>query len=127
MASPQSISSTSTAGSPPVVVCQNPDQGLWDFWLRANARRWTTFRSRSARSLRLLGPNGSGKSTTIKIILGLLRPTSGRVAVFGKPPSDVAIKKRIGYLPEESYLYQFLNARDAPVLREALPARLSHA
>jgi ABC-2 type transport system ATP-binding protein len=60
----------------------------------------------------LLGPNGSGKSTTIKIILGLLHRTSGRVAVFGKPPTDVAVKRRIGYLPEESYLYAFLNARE---------------
>jgi len=60
----------------------------------------------------LLGPNGSGKSTTIKIILGLLYPTRGRVSVFGRPPTDVAIKARIGYLPEESYLYPFLNARE---------------
>src|SRR5690606_8112899 len=60
----------------------------------------------------LLGPNGSGKSTTIKMILGLLNPTAGRIGVFGKPPSDVSIKKRIGYLPEESYLYRFLNARE---------------
>ena len=60
----------------------------------------------------LLGPNGSGKSTTIKIILGLLHKTRGQVAVFGKSPSDVAVKKRIGYLPEESYLYPFLNARE---------------
>src|SRR5690606_18838724 len=52
------------------------------------------------------------KSTTIKIILGLLFPTKGRVAVFGKWPTDVAIKRRIGYLPEESYLYRFLNARE---------------
>ena len=60
----------------------------------------------------LLGPNGSGKSTTIKILLGLLFPTRGRVGIFGKLPSDVATKKRIGYLPEESYLYRFLNARE---------------
>ncbi len=60
----------------------------------------------------LLGPNGSGKSTTIKIVLGLLFPTRGRVAVFGQLPSHVITKKRIGYLPEESFLYQFLNARE---------------
>ncbi|NRA56640.1 MAG: ABC transporter ATP-binding protein, partial [Phycisphaerales bacterium] len=60
----------------------------------------------------LLGPNGSGKSTTIKILLGLLKPTKGRVAVFSKSPTDVMIKKRIGYLPEESYLYPFLTARE---------------
>jgi ABC-2 type transport system ATP-binding protein len=60
----------------------------------------------------LLGPNGSGKSTTIKMLLGLLYPTRGRIRVLGKPPTDVAIKERIGYLPEESYLYRFLNARE---------------
>ena len=60
----------------------------------------------------LLGPNGSGKSTTIKILLGLLHKSSGRVAVFGKAPDDVAVKERIGVLPEESYLYPFLNAHE---------------
>jgi ABC-2 type transport system ATP-binding protein len=60
----------------------------------------------------LLGPNGSGKSTSIKIFLGLLFPTKGRVAVFGKLPTEVAVKSRIGYMPEESYLYRFLNARE---------------
>ena len=57
----------------------------------------------------LLGPNGSGKSTTIKMILGLLRPTRGRLQVLGHAPDDVRVKSRIGYLPEESYLYRFLN------------------
>lgn len=60
----------------------------------------------------LLGPNGSGKSTTIKMLLGLLYPTRGRIVVLGKSPTDVEIKNRIGYLPEESYLYPFLNARE---------------
>ncbi len=60
----------------------------------------------------LLGPNGSGKTTTIKMLLGLLYPTRGRISVFGKPPSDVAVKARIGFLPEESYLYRFLVAHE---------------
>ena len=60
----------------------------------------------------LLGPNGSGKSTTIKMVLSLLFPTRGRVSVFGRRPSDVAIKSRIGFLPEETYLYPFLDARE---------------
>ena len=60
----------------------------------------------------LLGPNGSGKSTTVKLILGLLHRTAGRIMVFGKRPEDVATKKLIGYLPEESYLYRFLNAKE---------------
>ena len=46
------------------------------------------------------------------MILGLLHPTRGRVSVFGQPPEDVSTKRRIGYLPEESYLYRFLNARE---------------
>jgi ABC-2 type transport system ATP-binding protein len=71
-----------------------------------------TFDIRPREVFGLLGPNGSGKSTTIKMLLGLLKPTSGRIAVFGKHPTDVAIKRRIGYLPEESYLYPFLNARE---------------
>lgn len=60
----------------------------------------------------LLGPNGSGKSTTIKILLGLLYPTSGSARVFGRSPTDTAVKARIGFMPEESYLYRFLNARE---------------
>ncbi len=58
----------------------------------------------------LLGPNGSGKSTTIKLLLGLLFPTGGQALVFGKDATEVSKNERIGYLPEESYLYRFLNA-----------------
>ncbi|HOV77383.1 MAG TPA: ATP-binding cassette domain-containing protein, partial [Sedimentisphaerales bacterium] len=60
----------------------------------------------------LLGPNGSGKTTTMKLLLGLLFPTSGEVYVFGRPATDVSKNERIGYLPEESYLYRFLNAEE---------------
>lgn len=60
----------------------------------------------------LLGSNGAGKSTTIKLLLGLLFPTRGSVEVFGKPPGDVSAKHRIGYLPEESYLYGFLDGEE---------------
>ena len=60
----------------------------------------------------LLGPNGSGKTTTIKLLLGLLFPTSGEAFVFGQPAAKVEKNEKIGYLPEESYLYRFLNAEE---------------
>ncbi len=58
----------------------------------------------------LLGPNGSGKTTTMKLLLGIMFPTDGRIEVFGKSPRSVEIKKDVGFMPEESYLYRFLNA-----------------
>lgn len=60
----------------------------------------------------LLGPNGSGKTTTIKLLLGLLFPSSGDALVFDQPAAEVQKNERIGYLPEESYLYRFLNAEE---------------
>ena len=98
----------------PVIACQRLSKVFKDFWMRDRARAvdGIDFVVNEREVFGLLGPNGSGKSTTIKLILGLLKPTSGRVAVFGKPPTDVATKKRVGYLPEESYLYPFLNARE---------------
>lgn len=97
-----------------VVACQNLTKVFRDFWMRQQARAVdrVTFHIDQREIFGLLGPNGSGKSTTIKMLLGLLKPTAGRVAVFGKDPTNVATKRRIGYLPEESYLYGFLNARE---------------
>ncbi len=60
----------------------------------------------------LLGPNGSGKTTTIKLLLGLLKPTKGRAVIFGGDSTEPKINARIGFLPEESYLYRYLNARE---------------
>lgn len=60
----------------------------------------------------LLGPNGSGKTTTIKMLLGLLYPTKGHAVLLGGDGADPRINARVGFLPEESYLYRFLNARE---------------
>jgi ABC-2 type transport system ATP-binding protein len=57
----------------------------------------------------LLGPNGSGKSTTMKLLLGLIRPSAGEARVFGEPPGTLAALKRVGFLPENPYFYAFLN------------------
>jgi ABC-2 type transport system ATP-binding protein len=101
-------------GRPPVVIARGLTKTFKDFWLRSRAKAvdGVDFDIHRGEIFGLLGPNGSGKSTTIKMVLGLLKKSTGRLAVFGKPPTDVSIKKRIGYLPEESYLYPFLNARE---------------
>jgi len=60
----------------------------------------------------LLGPNGSGKTTMLKVLLGLLYPTKGKALCLGGDASDPKISARIGFMPEESYLYRYLNARE---------------
>jgi ABC-2 type transport system ATP-binding protein len=60
----------------------------------------------------LLGPNGSGKSTTIKLLLGLIFPSRGSATVLGRPAGDTTVNEKIGFLPEESYLYRFLNGEE---------------
>lgn len=83
-----------------------------DFWNRPKARavNGLDLKIRKGEVFGLLGPNGSGKSTTMKMILGLLFPTRGELKVFGQDPQNVSIKSRIGYLPEETYLYKYLTA-----------------
>src|SRR5262249_14239877 len=83
-----------------------------DFWGRQKktALRALNIEIRKGEIFGLLGPNGSGKTTTIKLLLGLLFPTDGEAFVFGKAADDVTKNEKIGYLPEESYLYRFLNA-----------------
>ncbi len=85
-----------------------------DFWGRPKARAVdkVDFEVRRGEVFGLLGPNGSGKSTTVKLLLGLLYPTKGHIEVFEHSPRHVATKARIGYLPEESYLYRYLNSRE---------------
>jgi ABC-2 type transport system ATP-binding protein len=85
-----------------------------DFWGRSKARAVDNvdFEVRRGEVFGLLGPNGSGKSTTVKMLLGLLYPTKGHIEVFGHSPRHVATKSRIGYLPEESYLYRYLNSHE---------------
>src|SRR5438552_9399519 len=85
-----------------------------DFWGRQKkvALRALNLQIFKGEIFGLLGPNGSGKTTTIKLLLGLLFPTDGDAFVFDKPAADVRKNEKIGYLPEESYLYRFLNAEE---------------
>ena len=85
-----------------------------DFWGRQKVRalKALDLEIKQGEVFGLLGPNGSGKTTTIKLLLGLLFPTEGQALVFGKDATDVSKNSRLGYLPEESYLYRFLNAEE---------------
>jgi ABC-2 type transport system ATP-binding protein len=97
-----------------IVRVDNLTKVFRDFWGRpkALAVNGVSFEVRAGEVFGLLGPNGSGKSTTIKMMLGLLNPTKGFIDMFGQSPRDVKTKERIGYLPEESYLYKYLNSME---------------
>src|SRR2546430_12625054 len=97
-----------------VVVVRGLTKIFKDFWGRPKAKAVDNvdFEVRRGEVFGLLGPNGSGKSTTVKMLLGLLYPTKGHIEVFGRSPRHVAIKSRIGYLPEESYLYRYLDSNE---------------
>jgi len=98
----------------PVIEAIALSKTFRDFWRRPKVRAVNTisFEVRRGEVFGLLGPNGSGKSTTLKMILGLLYPSKGTLRVLGHSPRNVRTKKRVGYLPEESYLYPYLTCEE---------------
>lgn len=98
----------------PVIRTVGLSKTYGDFWGRPRvlALRQLDLAVAQGEVFGLLGPNGSGKTTTIKLLLGLLRATGGDAFVFGCDPGDRMVKHRLGYLPEETYLYRFLNAEE---------------
>ena len=97
-----------------VIEIRNLTKIYRDFWGRKKVRALNSLSLDIYKGeiFGLLGPNGSGKTTTIKLLLGLLFPTEGEITILGRSASDVTKNERIGYLPEESYLYRFLNAEE---------------
>lgn len=97
-----------------IIETRNLTKVYRDFWGRQKVRalKALDLEVRRGEIFGLLGPNGSGKTTTIKLILGLLFPTSGQVLCFGRDATDPIKNEKIGYLPEESYLYKFLSAEE---------------
>lgn len=97
-----------------VLELVNVSKTFRDFWLRPTVKAvdGLDLSIKRGEVFALLGPNGSGKSTTIKMILSLLKPDSGSVKLFSLDPSNPEARKRIGYLPELSYLHPFLTARE---------------
>src|SRR5215813_2930378 len=102
------------ANSEVVVETRRLTKVYRDFWGRQKkvALRALNLQVFRGEIFGLLGPNGSGKTTTIKLLLGLLFPTDGDALVFNQSAAEVKKNERIGYLPEESYLYRFLNAEE---------------
>jgi ABC-2 type transport system ATP-binding protein len=111
---PAASAPASAAAPEAVVETRNLSKVYRDFWGRQKVRALKALDLTIHRGevFGLLGPNGSGKTTTIKLLLGLLFPTTGRALVFGRDATDVTKNERIGFLPEESYLYRFLNAEE---------------
>lgn len=97
-----------------VIEIRNLTKVYRDFWGRPKVRAVNSLSLdvNKGEVFGLLGPNGSGKTTTIKMLLGLLFPSEGDIKILGKPATDVEKNQKIGYLPEESYLYRFLNAEE---------------
>ncbi len=97
-----------------IVEARNLSKIYRDFWGRSKkvALKPLDLEVRRGEIFGLLGPNGSGKTTTMKLLLGLIFPTSGEALVFGRDATDVSKNERVGYLPEETYLYKFLDAEE---------------
>jgi ABC-2 type transport system ATP-binding protein len=105
---------STTAGNDEAVVTRNLTKIYKDFWGRDKVRALDDLSLTIHRGevFGLLGPNGSGKSTTIKLLLGLIFPSKGSASILGEPVGSTVINEKIGFLPEESYLYRFLNGEE---------------
>jgi ABC-2 type transport system ATP-binding protein len=84
------------------------------FWRRARRRALDglTLEVRPGEVFGFLGPNGAGKTTTLKLLMQLVYPTAGYAEILGRPVGDVAVRRRIGYLPENPYFYDYLTAEE---------------
>lgn len=94
----------------PILATNSLSKTFRDFWGRPRVRalRDLSLEVMPGEVFGILGPNGAGKSTLLKLLLGLLHPSSGSAEVLGKAPRDTMAKGRIGYLPEETFLYPYL-------------------
>ncbi|MCK9462087.1 MAG: ABC transporter ATP-binding protein [Proteobacteria bacterium] len=82
------------------------------FRRRVDAVRGVSFEVREGEIFGLLGPNGAGKTTTLKVMMGLVAPTSGSIRIFGRPCSEPGARARVGFLPENPYFHEYLTPRE---------------
>jgi len=101
-------------GQPPSALERFAGRYSWGHKLHkmVEAVRGVSFEVRAGEIFGFLGPNGAGKTTTIKCLLGLIFPTLGEVSLFGQPAALPAARTRVGFLPENPYLYQYLTPRE---------------
>src|SRR5690606_29525843 len=88
----------------PMIVVQDLVKRYGDL----EAVRGIHFEVREGEIFGLLGPNGAGKTTTIKMVLRLIFPSAGSIRIFGVANHDRASMRRVGYMPENPYVYQYL-------------------
>ncbi|HXU81742.1 MAG TPA: ABC transporter ATP-binding protein [Polyangia bacterium] len=82
------------------------------FRKRVEAVKEVSFSVQRGEVFGFLGPNGAGKTTTLKMMMGLVKPTRGRAEVLGRPVADIDAQRRLGYLPESPYFYEYLTAEE---------------
>ncbi len=90
------------------------------FRKKVHAIRDVSFEVQSGEIFGLLGPNGAGKTTTLKVLLGLIRPSAGEAELLGRKIGDLEAKRRLGYLPESPYFYDYLTGRELLVFMAKL-------
>ena len=113
MPSTADLSSISLSDSMPVVQTWNLGKVYrTGFWMnqKIESLKNCSLSIHQGETFGLLGPNGAGKTTLLKTLLGITRPTTGRAVILGKPIGDRTVKQKIGYLPENAFLYDFLTA-----------------
>ena len=107
------LSTSFVSGSIPVVQTWNLGKIYrTGFWMnhKIESLKSCSLSINQGETFGLLGPNGAGKTTLLKTLLGITRPTKGKAVILGKPIGDRIVKQKIGYLPENAYLYDFLTA-----------------
>lgn len=110
----KSLNEVGKMASKTIIQAESLTKTYKDFWNRptVHALKNLDLTVNKGDIFGLLGPNGSGKSTTIKLVLGLITPTSGSVTILGEKPSSITAKRRLGYLPEVTNLHRFLTPRE---------------
>ena len=105
---------TYPVSTPPIITVEQLEKTYrQNFWSpRVEALKGISLSVQQGVIFGFLGPNGAGKTTTIKVLTGLIAPSAGRAELFGLPTSDPKARRRMGFLPENPYIYPYLTARE---------------